>query len=86
MEEILHLTRQGLVGQRHDAGGGLPFGHLPGQIGPGQDAGRATRQDLRHHFGHPEIGAVLNALGQADDRLDLRSERSQLRQHSAEPV
>ena len=43
VEEILHLTSQGLVGQRHDAGRGLPFGHLPGEIGSGQDAGRAYR-------------------------------------------
>ena len=75
VHQVLDAPRQDLVGQGDDAGGGLPLGHLPGQIRAGQDPGRDTGKDLRDDLGHAEVGPRLNALGQADDGLDPRGER-----------
>ena len=44
VHQVLDARGQGLVRQGHHAGGGLPLGHLPGQIRAGQDARPGYRE------------------------------------------
>ena len=59
---------EGLVGQRDHGGRRLTLGHLPGQVRSAEHAGRFRRGHFGHHLGHPEVGAGLDPLGQADHR------------------
>ena len=52
-----------------DDGGGRLAGHdLVGQVRPGEGGHRMPGDHLFDHLGHPEIGTLLQPLGQADHR------------------